>query len=124
VSPETVLLRQIHPNFYPDGKLSSQAFFPFPKDASRLSVYNGSLISAANSYDHYTKVLKLSSSCVYGASHAEVADIGLAAVPDPLPDFASHAIIDFTGSSDKEARKLAKKLKMFAESRGCLHQGV
>jgi hypothetical protein len=29
----TMLLRQVHPDFIPDGQLTSQAFIPFPKDS-------------------------------------------------------------------------------------------
>jgi len=41
MNDQTLLLRQVHPNFLPDGELSSQAFYPFPKDNGRLSVYDG-----------------------------------------------------------------------------------
>lgn len=97
MSPDTVLLRQVHPNFVPNGLLSSQAFWPFPKDDGKLSVYDGDQISAKDSLRHYTKVLKNESRCVWGVSCAEVVSEGLVAVADPLPDFASHALIDFTG---------------------------
>ena len=53
MTPETLLLRQVHPSFTQDGKLSSQAFFPFPKDEGQLSVYDGDLIEAKPSWDHF-----------------------------------------------------------------------
>ncbi len=121
MTPDTILLRQIHPNFYVDGKLSSQAFTPFPKDDGNLSVYNGAVITAEGAYEHYTKVLALTSRCVYGVTVSEVTSIELTAAPDPLPNFDSHAIIAFGSLSDRESRKLAKRLKAFADSRGVLH---
>lgn len=95
MKPDTMLLRQVHPNFYVDGKLSSQAFTPFPKDDGNLSVYNGAITTAEQAYDHYTNVLSLQSKCVYGVTVTEIASIELSASPDPLPDFDSHAVIRF-----------------------------
>ena len=121
MTPRTVLLRQIHPNFYPNGQLTSQAFLPFPKDHGKPSVYDGDQISPADAYVHYTTVLKNLSCCVWGVNCTEVSNVGLSSAPDPLPGFPSHALIDFSGRTDKECRKLAKQLKDFALKRGCLH---
>ena len=41
----TLLLRQIHPSFVQDGRVTSQAFRPTPKDESLLSVYDGDQIT-------------------------------------------------------------------------------
>ena len=124
MTPRTVLLRQIHPNFYPNRELSSQAFFPFQKDSGKLSVYDGDQISAADAFMHYTTILKNQACCVWGVDCGEVAEAGLSSVTNPLPDFPSHSLIDFTGRTDKECRKLAKLLKEFALKRGCLHTPV
>ena len=120
MSPTTVLLRQIHPNFYPAGELSSQAFIPFPKDDGKLSVYDGDKITASASYDHYTKVLQYESCSVWGGTCEEVFSVGLAGASDPLEDFPSHSIVDFGTRSEKDCRKLAKRLKALALQRGCL----
>jgi len=121
MNAKTILLRQVHPQFLLGGNLSSQAFFPFPKDAGRLSVYDSDLISPAGAFSHYTNELRLQSVGVWGVSGKEVDIIGLASEPDPLPDFPTHAVIDF-GKADKEYRKLAKRLKAFAQARGCLYK--
>ena len=115
------LLRQVHPSFLKDGKLSSQALFPFPKDKGKLSVYDERLISPAISFMHYTQKLGLNSAGVWGVSSMEVIETGLVHEPDPLPDSPAHALIDFGIATEKEYRKLAKRLKIFAEIRGCLH---
>jgi hypothetical protein len=122
MNEQTLLLRQVHPNFLPEGELSSQAFYPFPKDDGKLSVYDGDQISAAASHHHYTNDLGNSSAGVWGVDCGEVASTGLTGQPDPIPNSPAHACIDFGRRVDKECRKLAKKLKEFATERGCLHQ--
>jgi hypothetical protein len=122
MNDQTLLLRQVHPNFLPEGALSSQAFYPFPKDHGRLSMYDGDKISAAASYRHYTVDLGNASSGVWGVMYEEVAGTGLTSQSDPLPNSPAHACIDFGQRADKECRKLAKKLREFAVARGCLHQ--
>ncbi len=124
MTPETLLLRQVHPNFTQDGKLSSQAFFPFPKDAGQLSVYDGDQISADASYSHYVSVLRNQSCGVWGVTCLEVNQRGLSSKVDPLPDFAAHALIDFGSETERACRKIAKKLRAHAVDRGCLHKAT
>ena len=121
MSPETTLLRQVHPDFIPEGQLTSQAFMPFPKDEGKLSVYDGDQVEAADSYRHYTEVLGNKSDSVWGVSCGEVAGVALTVVSAPLADFPSHSLIDFTGHPEKNFRKLAKKLKAFAIARRRLY---
>ena len=67
-----LLLRQVHSKFFPNGQLSSQAFFPFPKDNGKLSVYDERLISPAQSFEHYTQKQRLESVGLWGVSELEV----------------------------------------------------
>ena len=115
---QTLLLRQVHPNFFPDGEISSQAFFPFPKDDGKLSVYDGDQISAEAAYQHYTVTLGLESVGVWAVSGAETVSVGLTYQPDPVDGNPPHAIINFSACTEKECRKLAKRLKKFAVGRG------
>ena len=121
---DSLLLRQVHPNFFQDGQLSSQAFSPSPKDKGKLSVYDGKLISPAQSFEHYTQKLGFQSVGVWGVNNVEVIETGLTSAPDPLPNSPAHALINFGNASDKECRKLAKKLKAFALARGVLYSPV
>ncbi|GMU43727.1 MAG: hypothetical protein IT479_01085 [Xanthomonadales bacterium] len=121
MNDDTLLLRQVHPQFLKDDQLTSQAFFPFPKDNGRLSVYDGDQISAEASYRHYTEALGFQSQGVWAVSGAESAGVGLAHVPDPLTESPAHAVIDFGQRPEKECRKLAKRLRDHAVQRGCLH---
>lgn len=122
MTPATVLLRQVHPNFISAGEPSSQAFFPFAKDDGKLSVYDGDQITAEASFQHYTQTQQLSSHSVWGITSGEVATVGLSSAADSLDGFPSHAIVDFSGHPEKDFRKLAKKLKALAFQRGCLFQ--
>lgn len=121
MKPETLLLRQVHPDFIPEAQLTSQAFMPFPKDKGKLSVYDGDQISPQDSYKHYTEILGNKAAGVWGVTCAEVSTVGLASAPDPLENFPSHAVVDFTALPEKSFRKLAKRLKSAAVARGCLH---
>ena len=118
---ETILLRQVHPDFIPGGQLTSQAFVPSEKDAGRCSVCDGDQITAEESYKHYTETLKRRSDSVWGVTCAEVSEVGLESAPDPLDEFPSHAVIDFTAHNKSKYRKLAKKLKAKALARGRLY---
>ncbi len=116
----THLLRQVHPNFAPAGELTSQAFFPFPKDEGKLSVYDGDQITPRESHHHYTTSLKYESIGVWGVTCEEVASVGLNVISDPLAGFVEHAVIDFGKRDEKTCRKLAKKLRAAAVERGPL----
>ena len=118
MNDQTLLFRQVHPNFIIAGEVSSQAFFPSQKDEGRLSVYDGDQISAKESHQHYTHKLRLEAIGVWATSGSEVTSIGLTYSPDPLDGNKAHAIIEFGIKKEKEYRKLAKKLKKFAIDRG------
>ena len=117
----TLVYRQIHPSFVQAGFPTSQAFRPTPKDESKLSVYDGDQITAENAFQHYINDLNLSSVGVMGLTVSECAEESLTVLPDPAP-FAEHAVIDFSGLSDKDCRNKSKKLQSKAVHRGWLHR--
>jgi len=118
----TLLLRQLHPQFWKDHQLTSQAFMPFPKDDGRLSVYDGDQVTAEAAYRHYTEELQLVSVGVWAVCGAESSGLGLENLPDALPNSPAHAVINFAARSEKECRKLAKKLRDFAVARDALYR--
>lgn len=124
MTPLTLLHRQAHPKFMDGTQITSQVFIPFPKDEWLLSVYDGDQISAADSHAHYTRALGNESHSVWSLTKAEADGESVPASPDPIPDFPSHAKINFTGKSDKECRKIAKKLKAWAIARRCQYLPV
>lgn len=117
----TIVYRQIHPSFVQAGNPTSQAFRPTHKDEFKLSVYDGTLITAENAFQHYVKELSLSSVGVMGLTVAECAAVSLALCSDPEP-FPEHAVIDFSGLTDKDCRNKSKKLQVKAVLRGWLYR--
>jgi hypothetical protein len=121
MNDQTMLLRQVHPHFFSDGEVSSQAFFPFPKDDGKLSVYDGDQTTAEASYQHYTETQGLESVGVWAINGEEVKSVRLTYRPDPVAGNQAHAIVDFGTLPEKECRKLAKRLKKFAVDHGSLY---
>ncbi len=104
----TLLLRQIHPGFLQNDRVTSQAFRPTPKDEKKLSVYDGDLTTPGESYHHYTEKLGLSSTGVMAVSVKESRAIDLEPVSDPEP-FPEHVVIDFSAlPSEKSIKTKAK----------------
>lgn len=121
MNPDILLLRQIHPTFLQRGRVTSQAFRPTPKDRSRLSVYDGDMITPQAAFEHYTSSLGHASVGVMAVSVSECGDLDLPAIPDPKP-FPEHAVIDFAAFEKKQVEKKAKLLRAKAEKRGWLYQ--
>lgn len=124
MNDQTLLLRQVHPNFFPDGEVSSQAFVPFPKDDGKLSTYDGDQMTAEASFQHYTVDLGLESIGVWAVNGEEAVAVGLAYQPDPIAENSAHAVVDFGTLPEKECRKLAKRLRKFAVDRGSLYRAA
>lgn len=121
MTDSTLLLRQINPNFVQNGRITSQAFRPTPKDEQCLSVYDGDMIEPESAYDHFTQTLKFKSCGIMGVTVSECTKHQLEVRSDPEP-FPEHAIIDFSEYSKKDTEKKAKLLKHVAQMRGWLFQ--
>lgn len=121
MNPETQLLRQAHPQFVPNGQITSQVFFPFPKDDGLLSVDDGDQVTAEAAYQNYTGNLVLESCGVWAVTKAEADGQNVPAIASPELNRPSHSSIDFRQKSEKDCRKIAKRLKAFAVARGCLY---
>ena len=121
MTPNTLLYRQIHPNFIQNGRPTTQAFRPTPKDENQLSVYDGDKIQPQASWQHYTDVLKLSSAGVMAVTNAECSAQSLPVVADGKP-FPEHCSIDFSGLKKSAIEKAAKVLAACAVTRGWQYQ--
>ena len=119
---ETLLLRQIHPSFVQNGRPTSQAFRPTPKDEKKLSVYDGERIKPKASWEHYTGILGFSSAGVMAVTNAECAEQQLPVTADGIP-FPEHCFIDFSNLGKSGVEKAAKILARCAIQRGWLYQG-
>ncbi len=117
MNSQTLLLRQIHPNFAQDGRVTSQAFTPTPKDRQSLSVYDGDQITARDAWDHYVDRLNYGSMGVMAVSVLECGEQQLSVKSDPDP-FPQHCIIIFGDLAKHSVRNTAKRLAEFANKRG------
>ncbi|RZK25488.1 MAG: hypothetical protein EOO43_05390 [Flavobacterium sp.] len=125
----TLLHRQVHPNWIQHNIVSEQAFatsqtfVPTAKDSGLLSVYNGDKFTAEHSLNHFTDNPDCSSAGVLSITVGEVDSIGdLTAVDDDYP-FDGHAHIDFTQvTSVKSVKKKAQKLRDLAMLRGWVYK--
>ena len=110
--------RQIHRTHLTFGEVTSAAFIPSSRDNGERSGYDGSLISAMDSYTHYTEFLGLESEGAWGVSVRECSQLSLNILPRPLANSAAHCIIDFRGLPKSEIRTKAKELSLRAGARG------
>jgi hypothetical protein len=117
-----LLHRQVNPSWVQEGRVSSQAFNPTPKDSGLLSVYDGALMTAEASFFHYTRTQGLKAVGTVSVSEGEVTAVGLSWRPDPEP-FPEHAVIDFTtlGSASRVKAK-AQALAERARARGWTYE--
>lgn len=123
--PGERLLRQIPPAWLQEGRVTSQAFKPMPKDQKLLSVSRGSLTTPEAAHDRHVNVLGLRSAGVWFITVQDCSDEGLSVYADPIeapphPD-PSHALVDFRQvSSEKQVVAHAKRLALRANARGPL----
>jgi hypothetical protein len=124
----TLLHRQVHPNFIQNNKFSvqvfesdnnvptitSSVFVPKKSDEGELSVYNGDKFSAEESHNHYVK--ELESAGVVSVTIAECKAIDLSAVEDNKP-YDGHSFIDFKKLPTSQIKIKAKILKSKAATR-------
>jgi hypothetical protein len=115
----TLLLRQVHPKWLKDGQVLSIAFRPFPKDTGLLSVYDGDLITAEASCNHFTGTLGFQSAGVWAVSVQECQTCELPARSDAEGHFPEHAVIEFAAHPEKAQKAKSKILAARAEERGC-----
>jgi hypothetical protein len=120
MQPTTLLLRQVHPHWLKDGQVLSIAFRPFPRDAGLLSVYDGDLIAAEDSWNHFTGALGCQSAGVWAVTVQQCGNCNLPARPDVDGHFPEHAVIDFTAHQEKEQKAKSKILAAKAAEQGCL----
>ena len=122
MTDNTLLLRQVNPSWVQLGRITSQVFKPTPKDANRLSVYDGDQTTAEKSWRHYTGELGFSSVGVVAVTVGECKLQGLPADADKQPSFPEHVVINFNGCSGTQTEKKARHLKKAAEKRGWQHE--
>lgn len=115
----TLLYRQINPKWKQGDGVNSQAFEPSRSHDRLLSVYDGDLISAEESWIHFTR-----SRCSIGVLAVTIAEChtqDLEVRPEPQ-EFKEHAVIDFRNITNKKRERKADRLTEYANQRGwCFH---
>lgn len=119
MTPNTLLLRQIHPSFIQDGRVTSQAFRPTPKDEFLLSVDDGDRVTAEASWQRFITNPVCKSLGVQAVSQAECTAQELSVIEDGNPH-PEHCSVDFTAFDKKVIEKKSKLLRVQAETRGWL----
>ncbi|MFA7523652.1 MAG: hypothetical protein WCY71_12070 [Halothiobacillaceae bacterium] len=119
MTPDTLLLRQIHPSFIQDGRVTSQAFRPTPKDEFLLSVDDGDRVGAEASWQRFITNPACKSAGVQALSQAECTVQELSVIEDGTPH-PEHCSVDFTAFDKKAIEKKSKLLRAQAETRGWL----
>lgn len=119
----TMLHRQINPSWTQNGRVTSQAFKPTPKDEGLLSVYDGDQINAEKAWVHFTTHLRFESVGSLAVTVSECGDNELPVRSEPQP-FPEHVVIDFTAFGANQVEKKAKKLRSVAEARGWQYQAL
>lgn len=117
--PGTLLLRQIHSSFVQNGRVTSQAFRPTPKDEFCLSVDNGDRMTPEAAWRRFTANPACKSVGVQAVTHAECEALTLTVIEDGQP-YPEHCSIDFSGFDKTTIEKKAKLLRKDAEMRGWL----
>ena len=119
MTPDTLLLRQIHPSFIQDGRVTSQAFRPTPKDEFLLSVDDGDRVTAEASWQRFITNPACKSVGVQAVSQAECTAQELTVIEDGKPH-PEHCSVDFTAFDKKAIEKKSKLLRAQAETRDWL----
>ena len=118
MNEHTPLLRQISPSWIRNGRVTSQAFKPTPKDEGKLSVYDGDRITAEASWNHFKNTLGYESVGVVAVTVDECESQGATVVSDPLIGFREHVVIDFRDMTRSKRNRVARELSRSASERG------
>lgn len=128
MSNKSLLHRQIHPTFVVNDIVSNQAFLdnslnvssgafaPTEKDEDKLSMYDGEVFSAEDSFNHFSS--KYSSYGVLSVAIDEVNSETPLFIEKDNDPFEGHSSINFSLVSSKNQKiKKAGKLRNFAIER-------
>jgi hypothetical protein len=113
---EEKLYRQVHPNFFQAGRVTSQAFRPTAKDQGMLSVSRGSMTNPRQAMT-LARQRGVRTLGTWSVTVGNAADLELPAYPDPVTDGVpdeAHALIDFSRLSNGEARLCSERLRTVA----------
>ena len=121
LSTDTLLLRQVNPNWFVKGELSIAAFNPSKEQHYMAPVDNGHGTSALSAY-LYHQSNGLTTIGVVAATAGEATRENLPVNAAPVAGWPHHMVLDFNALPDKAARRAAARALTFAaRQRGWLH---
>ena len=118
MNDDTLLFRQVHPDFIDGGEPTTQAFKGNSNSQDRLSVYDGDKITAEDSWRHYVGSLKKRSAGVVAVTVGECRAAKLNIRPDSSSEFPEHVLIELGEMTRGERKNVAADLTDIAKKRG------
>ena len=121
MTSETFLLRQINMVYVSGKEPAYLAFRPQTKDNSLLSVDNGDMITAEDSWKRFVSNPQCHSAGVLAVTNGECASTNLSVIQDGQP-YPEHCSISFCGLERKVIISKSKLLWDMANKRGWLYR--
>lgn len=115
------LLRQVFPDWFKDGVISSQVFNPSTEHNLLLSSYSSEVFTGEESFNHYTKILNKESVGCLAITNQEYLNHELKSTQDDH-NFVGHISTDFSPHGTNQRSKKAKSLRNIAKNRGWIYQ--
>ena len=121
LSTDTLLLRQVNPNWFVKGELSIAAFKPSSQQNYEASVDNGNGTSAHSAY-LYHQSKGLATIGVVAVTAGEATGESLPVRAAPVAGWPHHMVLDYNALPNKSTRRVAaRSLTSSARQRGWLH---
>ncbi len=114
-----LLLRVVNPAWVQADEVTSQVFVPY--DGNPISVFDGSMISPEEAFERFSE--NHDAYGVIGISVGEAKSLGVEVIEDRTP-YPEHISLKFPELSRNAQKKLSRKLRDVAMSRGWLHKGL
>lgn len=120
---DEVLLRNVHPMHFDNGRITSAEFNPSANHSFKLSTDRETLCSAQEAFSRHVDVLGLQS---IGVTRVSVSDFESQEIPcfdDPVEGNDAHALADYSAKGPSARKKSAKKISKIASEIGLVHEG-
>ena len=114
-----LLLRVVNPAWVQADEVTSQVFAPY--GGNSISVFDGSLISPVEAFERFSE--SHDAYGVIGISVGEARSLGVEVIEDRIP-YREHISLKFPEMSRNDQKKLSRKLRDVAMSRGWLYKGL
>lgn len=117
---EEVLLRNVHPMHYDNGRITSAEFSPSASHDFKLSTDRENLCTPQECFKRHVELFGLQS---IGVTKVEVADFASESIDcfeDPIEQNKAHALADYSQKGTSARKKSAKKMSKVANINGLI----